>query len=237
MRESETLPPFYKPVTPFEWQRSPVRAEMGHAGRQSLLAAGASRLQADRAEIYQLDGFLDPGQCAALAGLIDAGCVPSALHLAHNYDDYRTSQTCDLDAAHPAVSAADAKIAAILTLDSTFGEPMQGQVYQAGQHYRMHPDFFYIDQPYWPQVDAVGGQRTWTAMIYLDEPTAGGATRFPYLDLEVRPLTGRLLAWNNMDAHGSPNSWTIHQGCTVEGGVKHIITKWFRERPWGTPPA
>jgi prolyl 4-hydroxylase len=236
MSETETLPPFYKPVTPFEWQRSPERARVGSVGRDCLTAAGATRLEADKAEIYQVDDFLSSAECSALVEAIDAGCVPSELHLAHNYNDYRTSQTCDLDASHTVVAAVDARIAALLGVDSKFGEPMQGQRYQPGQHYRMHPDFFYIDQAYWPQVDAVGGQRTWTAMIYLNEPSGGGATRFPYLDLEVRPRVGRLLAWNNMDAHGAPNSWTIHQGCTVESGVKHIITKWYRERPWGTPP-
>jgi hypothetical protein len=41
---------------------------------------------------------------------------------------------------------------------------LQGQRYEAGEHYRMHPDFFHIDQAYWPQVDAVGGKRTWAAM-------------------------------------------------------------------------
>ena len=70
-------------------------------------------------------------------------------------------------------------------------------------------------------------------MIYLDAPEAGGATVFPHLDIEVVPKVGRLLAWNNMARDGSPNSWTIHEGCAVEAGIKHIVTKWYRERPWG----
>jgi prolyl 4-hydroxylase len=237
MGETETLPPFYKPVTPFEWQRSPARAAIGARGKEALLQAGAARFEIDRADIFCLDDFLSPEQCARIVALIDQGCVPSPLHLQHRYDDYRTSQTCDLYAGEQAVADVDARLAALTGIDPAFGEPMQGQRYAAGQHYRMHPDFFYIDQAYWPQVDAVGGQRTWTAMIYLDEPAGGGATRFPYIDLEVKPKAGRLLAWNNMDAHGAPNSWTIHQGCTVEAGAKHIVTKWYRERPWGTPPS
>ena len=27
----------------------------------------------------------------------------------------------------------------------------------------------------------------------------------------------------------------IHQGMPVVAGVKYIITKWYRERPWGIP--
>ena len=236
MSDIDTLPPFYKPRTPFEWQRSPARAELGRLGREALSAAGAERLPADKAEIYLVEDFLADADCAALVALIDAGCVPSPLHLAHSYDDYRTSQTCDLPTGDPVVASLDARIAALLGQNPGHGEPMQGQRYQAGQQYKMHPDFFYIDQAYWPQVDAVGGQRSWTAMIYLNEPEAGGATRFPCLDLEITPRPGRLLAWNNMDEHGAPNSWTIHQGSPVAAGSKHIVTKWYRERPWGTPP-
>ena len=32
---------------------------------------------------------------------------------------------------------------------------------------------------------------------------------------------------------GSVNPSTIHQGMKVRAGVKYVITKWFRERPWG----
>jgi prolyl 4-hydroxylase len=237
MSESEALPPFHQPRTPFDWQRSPARAEVGRVGGEALRAAGGERLPVDKAEIFSHDGFLDAADCAALVDLIDAGCTPSPLHIAHRYEGYRTSQTCTLAAANPTVSRVAAEIADLLSIDAACAEHMQGQVYQPGEYYRMHADFYYIDEAYWPGVDAMGGQRTWTAMIYLDLPAAGGATRFPYLDLEFEPRIGRLLAWNNMDAHGAPNSWTIHQGCTVDAGIKHIITLWYRERPFGTPPA
>jgi len=236
MTETETLPPFHKPRTPFEWQRSPARAAGAVAARASLLSAGAERLAVEKAEIYCLDGFLDPVECAALVDLIDAGCTPSPLHIAHRYEGYRTSQTCTLNASNPTTARLAARLAGLLSLNAKCGEPMQGQVYQPGEYYHMHADFYYIDEAYWPQVDSMGGQRTWTAMVYLDVPAGGGATRFPYLDLEFEPRAGRLLAWNNMDEHGAPNSWTIHQGCTVDAGAKHIITQWYRERPFGTPP-
>ena len=67
-------------------------------------------------------------------------------------------------------------------------------------------------------------------MIYLAEPEAGGGTRFPLLDLEIEPVMGRLLVWNNMMPDGSPNPWTLHAGLPVERGFKYIVTKWYRER-------
>jgi len=87
--------------------------------------------------------------------------------------------------------------------------------------------------PYWPEMEKTGGQRTWTAMIFLNEPEGGGQTAFEKAGLKVAPRTGNLLAWNNMNAIGEPNLFSLHQGMPVTGGVKYIVTKWHRERPWG----
>jgi prolyl 4-hydroxylase len=69
-------------------------------------------------------------------------------------------------------------------------------------------------------------------MIYLNEPEAGGATRFVEIDKMVNPETGKLLAWNNRTPDGGVNGATLHHGMKVRAGTKYIITKWFRERPW-----
>ena len=39
-----------------------------------------------------------------------------------------------------------------------------------------------------------------------------------------------------MDAIGEPNHFSLHQGMPVTAGTKYIITKWYRERPWGYVP-
>ena len=85
---------------------------------------------------------------------------------------------------------------------------------------------------YSPAMKASGGQRTWTAMIYLNDVEEGGATWFPQAGVRVAPKRGLLLAWNNMKPDGSPNIGTLHEGTPVVKGVKYIITKWFREHAW-----
>jgi prolyl 4-hydroxylase len=72
------------------------------------------------------------------------------------------------------------------------------------------------------------GQRSWTAMIYLNQPEEGGATRFKTIGKTVQAETGKLLAWNNLLPTGEPNPATLHQGMKVRRGTKYVLTKWFR---------
>ena len=69
-------------------------------------------------------------------------------------------------------------------------------------------------------------------MIYLNEPEAGGATRFTHFKKRFIPKTGTMLCWNNRNRDGSINNWTLHHGMKVRKGTKYVITKWYREKPW-----
>jgi len=113
------------------------------------------------------------------------------------------------------------------------GETIQGQRYAVGQQFKQHHDFFFTDQPYWQTEKDMGGQRTWTAMIFLNQPEAGGETYFEKAGIKVAPRTGTLLTWYNLDQRGEPNLNSLHEGRPVAAGVKYIITKWYRERRWG----
>ena len=230
-------PPYYDPPgLPFAQQKSAVRAAAGRAaGEQLDRTAGLWRLGAapDKAiQLYIGDGFLTPEQCRDLCAQIDRGSFPSALFEKEKFEGVRTSYSCNLDVYDPLIAEVETRIAAMLGIEKSHGEPLQGQRYAAGQCFRAHNDFFYIDQPYWAEYEPHGGQRTWTAMIYLAEPESGGGTAFPLLDLAVQPKLGRILVWNNMAVDGSPNGWTLHEGCEVVAGSKYIVTKWFRERPF-----
>ena len=69
-------------------------------------------------------------------------------------------------------------------------------------------------------------------MVYLNQPEAGGATRFKEIGKTVQPEAGKLLAWNNRTRDGGVNPATIHHGMKVRAGTKYVVTKWFRELPW-----
>ena len=229
--------PFFEPESiPFSQQRSDLRAGVGRRVGDTLdTAPGLWRLSTPRerpVQLYVLGNFLSREECAGLCAQIDAGNYPSPLYNKEQTPDVRTSHSCDLNTHDPLVAGIETRIANLLSIDRSWGEPLQGQRYEVGQRFKEHSDFFYVDQPYWPEYESHGGQRTWTAMIYLNDQVSGGATAFKYLDLAIAPQLGRLLIWNNMALDGSPNPWTMHEGQPVAAGIKYIVTKWFRERPF-----
>jgi prolyl 4-hydroxylase len=215
----------------------PVNLGSGHPSEpvvaHILGQPGVQRTPSPKLTLFQKRGFIDPDTCRELVALIDAQRRPSTVSDYNGDDAFRTSETCDLDAAIPLIADLDRHIVAFMGLDPTHGEPIQGQRYAVGQEFKGHTDYFEPGGIDFHKYTSVAGNRTWTAMIYLNEPDAGGATRFKAIDKIVQPETGKLLCWNNLRSDGSPNPSTLHQGMKVRAGTKYVITKWFRERPWG----
>ncbi len=212
---------------------SPVRAQFVSDVATALEANPAiKRAKVDGAQVYYHLDFLSDVECEQLIDVIDSNRRPSTLLSATSDPNFRTSESCDMDRFSPLVQPIDERIAALLGIAPKHGETMQGQRYAPGQQFRAHHDYFHEDQPYWPQMEKEGGQRTWTAMIYLSAVEEGGATWFPQAGIKVPPRKRLLLAWSNLLADGRPNPLTLHEGMAVVSGTKYIVTKWFRERPW-----
>ena len=212
---------------------SPDRARQARTiGARLAATPGIQRAPVEGAEIYLFEKYLDERDCDTLVRLIDSNRRPSTLLAANGDPEYRTSESCDMDRWSPEVQPIDERLAALLGLPPENGETLQGQRYAPGQQFKAHHDYFHQSEAYWPAMEASGGQRTWTAMIYLNDVEEGGATWFPRAGIRIAPKRGLLLIWNNMLADGSPNPVTLHEGMRVLAGTKYIVTKWFREHPW-----
>lgn len=203
---------------------SPVTARLRNRGAQKIPSA--------KADLFVLRGFLPAAICTELVTLIDRDNRPSTIADDVGIAYFRTSKTCDLDPASELARGLDLQIADCLGIDPTLGEPIQGQKYDVGDEFRDHTDYFEPAGTDYLAHCGVTGQRVWTAMIYLNEPGAGGATRFKMLDKIIQPERGKLVAWANITAAGVPNAATLHSGMKVRKGAKYVITKWYRERPW-----
>jgi len=186
----------------------------------------------DKAEIFAIGDFLTPAECQRLMMMIDMVAQPSRLHDEAYTSGFRTSYSGDLNPHDTFVRMVSRRIDDLLGLPSQIGEAVQGQRYMPGQEFKAHNDWFYIDQPYWKLERKRGGQRSWTAMAFLNEVEEGGETHFTEIGSMITPKPGALLIWNNADKDGVPNENTMHAGTPVVRGSKYIITKWYRTRTW-----
>ena len=193
---------------------------------------GLQRVPSPKAEVFQCKRFAPPDLAAALIALIEADRRPSTIADDNGDAYFRTSETCDLAADLPAVQQVEAMITQLSGIDPAFGEPLQGQRYAEGQEFKPHTDYFAPGGRDFEKFCSQSGNRTWTFMIYLNDVTAGGATRFKLLDKTFQPEVGKLLCWNNRLPDGGVNHTTLHHGMKVRKGVKYVITKWYREREW-----
>ena len=208
-------------------------APANEASLDRLLAApGLVRVPTPRADMVILRNFLTAAECAALIARIEADRRPSTIADPNGDNYFRTSETCDLPMASPEVVALDERFSVLCGIDRQFGEPIQGQRYAPGQEFKAHTDYFDEHGADFTRYCAISGQRTWTFMVYLNTVEAGGATRFKVLDKLIHPEPGKLVGWNNRRRDGSVNPATIHHAMKVRQGLKYVVTKWYRERPW-----
>ena len=190
------------------------------------------RLENPHIDLYTLEEFLSPAECARIIALAGHHLKPSTV--SENDDpgrEFRNSTTAYIGhLKSPAAIAVDAKICRTLGIRAPYSEGIQAQRYDVGQQFKPHWDAFEPGGEAFRRFGGVRGNRTWTFMVYLNEDLEGGATRFTELDIAVRPRTGMALLWNNLHADGSPNAATRHCGEPLTRGRKVIITKWFRVR-------
>src|SRR4051812_37694727 len=151
------------------------RMQIGAFVKARLLQTpNAMQIPANGLDIFVVRGFLSPELCTKVIGLIDQDRVPSGLLAPTEDPEFRTSESCNLRPADPVNKAVEAKLNTLMGIQPAHGETIQGQRYSVGQQFKPHHDFFHTTEAYWEEQQTQGGQRTWTAMIFLNEPEAGG---------------------------------------------------------------
>ena len=191
--------------------------------------ANLHRIDNPSFDLFTLDDFLSPKECARAIALIGHHLRPSTLAYASHDAEFRTSQSADLCLLKsPVALALDAKICRTVGIRAEYSEGIQAQRYDVGQQFKPHWDSFDPGSDYELRLAGVRGNRTWTFMVYLNDDFEGGATRFTRIDHAVKPKAGMALLWNNLTVDGLRNEATMHCGEVVTRGHKIIITKWFR---------
>ena len=208
-------------------------ARIGARVRARLAADPAAyQVPCEQAEIFAASDFLSAAERDRLIAMIDHVARPSPVYGGPDAANYRTSFSGDVDPGDSVVQMINRRICDLMGIEQSWSETFQGQRYQPGQEFQGHYDWYDTTADYWPGEVTRGGQRSWTAMAWLNEVEEGGETRFSRLGIGFPPQAGSLLMWNNALPDGSRNFDVLHAGMPVIKGVKYIITKWFRTRPW-----
>lgn len=208
-------------------------ARVGESVRKRLSSDPQTyQVETDKAEIFAVGDFLSGAECERLCLMIDLVAKPSTLHEEDYSTGFRTSYSGDLDPSEPFVKGISRRIDDLLGINPICGEAIQGQRYLPGQQFKPHNDWFYTTEKYWELERKRGGQRSWTAMAFLNEVEEGGETHFTEVGVKIEPKPGVLLVWNNALPDGTPNEGTMHAGTPVVKGAKYVITKWYRTRKW-----
>ena len=146
--------------------------------------------------------------------------------------EYRTSMNCFMNYKNP-ISGKIAKYVqeiisqadGVITPFENF-EEMQVVRYETGEYYKEHNDFF---DPETDQEELKsGGQRIWSALVYLNNVSNGGGTEFLKLNKTICPKIGRMVVWKNMIA-GKTTDIAQHQGLAPIGCEKWACNVWVRE--------
>lgn len=179
--------------------------------------------------VYVFDNFLTLNECSNIIKSGEGKLVESPLTHPTADKEFRTSLTTYFEKGNKMQEAIEGKIANFIGIPQKKSEISQIQRYKVGNQFKGHYDYFHEggDYDYW---GGDNGQRTWTFMVYLNEPEEGGATEFIKLKHKIEPKTGRAVVWHNLNKDGSRNEMTYHAGRPIRKGEKHIITKWFRDR-------
>jgi prolyl 4-hydroxylase len=183
-------------------------------------------------EIFTIPNFVTDSECDYLCSIIEANNVRSSVAGSGNtsatYDAGRTSSTSNLMDTDEIVNAINHRMHEELNIPIGYSEPTQGQLYEVGQEFRHHTDYFEGDA--YNNHCLASGQRTWTFMIYLNDVEEGGETEFFHLGQKrFKPTKGTAVIWKNSDGSGKVYPDSFHAGLPVIKGKKIIITKWFRE--------
>jgi prolyl 4-hydroxylase len=205
----------------------------GAARQLALLDAmrpgtGEAEVLSEDPPVRLLRRLFSPDECRYLIELAGPALQPSAIvdpiTGRRKPDPVRTSDGMNFGPAgeNLVVNALNRRIAAATGTAVECGEPLHILRYAPGQQYRPHLD----------ALPGVENQRSWTALVYLNEGYEGGETRFDEIGITAKGRTGDALIFGNVRRDGSGDPRSRHAGLPVASGAKWLATRWIRQRPF-----
>ncbi|PNH00268.1 putative prolyl 4-hydroxylase [Tetrabaena socialis] len=187
--------------------------------------------------IYEIPAFLSPAECAEIMRTaVHAGLSESEIY-GTSTDEVDRKSRHSYTAWLPAATSALVRKVNRLTAEIT-GYPEENQEdlqvvhYPEGGFFNPHYDCCDGGPQECSRMDALGGPRHITVIIYLNDDYEGGETAFPKLGITVRPETGKAAIFWSTDKNSILVPQSFHGGNPVTNGEKWICNKWIHLRPY-----
>ena len=144
-------------------------------------------------------------------------------------DGYRVAEGAWLSKDIPEVSKLRNMVSEYISMPLENMEGTHIVKYEIGGEYKTHHDFFHPGENYFAGEVKRGGQRAKSALVYLNDDFTGGETDFPKVSTTIKPKSGKIVVWTNLNPDGSLDYNSLHAGLPVLTGTKYIAVIWIRE--------
>lgn len=186
--------------------------------------------------LQEIPHFLSNSECDSLIREAETkGLVESAIYGSGGSDilnpDIRKSSQAWLDpSSDRTAKILSDKVAKYLSIPSSHQELIQVATYGPGGKFNPHYDACAGSNC--QRMNASGGPRYKTVLIYLNDNFTGGITSFPTLGKSIRPEKGKAIVFTNIDpVTEAILSKSYHAGDPVLSGHKWISNVWVHLRP------
>ncbi|HYE42817.1 MAG TPA: 2OG-Fe(II) oxygenase [Caulobacteraceae bacterium] len=202
----------------------------------ALVAAPPYAVTVPDPRVRVIEKFASPQLCQWIAGRTQGRLAPARVYDAdaggRSQNEMRTNTGAGFGVSTGDVPIwlARARIAEAVNVPMAFLEPVNVLHYDPGQRFELHYDFIDPDVAHFADDLSQRGQRTATALLYLNDDYDGGETAFPNIGHSYKGKTGDLLVFFNVDEQGRPDKRTLHAGTPPTRGEKWVLSQWIRDR-------
>lgn len=192
---------------------------------------GGLKLESDVADIKTVENVFSVAESDYLINVAAAKLKPAKVVQADStieLGEIRTGMTASLgQMLDVTVDWLMQRVADVIDIPLNRSETPSVIRYQPGEMYKQHGDYLPDDSILIAK--DIGGQRSHTALVYLNESFTGGETNFNLLNKSVQPATGKLLTFSNINSDSKPLIESQHTGEAVNSGEKWLLSLWFRQ--------
>ena len=185
--------------------------------------------------IYSKNNFISEEECNHIIN-ISKNKIKQSLVSGPNSgikSEGRTSKNCWINHNNDnIIQNISIKISKEVNIPIENAEKFQIIYYDENQKYNRHYDSWLFDNTESSiRNTKYGGQRILTALVYLNDVTLGGETKFTKLNYSIYPEKGKLLVFSNVIKNTNiRNFYSEHSGMPVIKGEKWAFNLWFREQ-------